>query len=88
MTDLVWEEPPTSTRVNNGKWEKTRAELVANPRRWARLRDFKNSANARSAAAHIRRGGSGWRPAGAYEAASRQNAVYVRYVGTDAADAE
>jgi hypothetical protein len=83
---IQWEEPPQS-QTGGGKYDELAEELRRNPGRWAKLGTYDTGQ-----AANIRDGRlRAFRPAGAFEAVSRngrtdgegrrQADIYVRYVG-------
>lgn len=89
---IAWEEPPPANHGRGPSHEPLAAALRAKPGEWAHVLTYDTSATSAMTAGHIRRGvGVAWRPAGAYEAASRkvngENRVYARYVGEEEPDA-
>lgn len=86
MSDLVWQEPPTSRGQGAHDWSSIAADLQSCPNQWARIKNGLDPRNAGSIAYRIRHGDyNAFQPAGAYEAVSRAEddggAVYARYVG-------
>lgn len=86
MSGLVWEDPPPAERRKRSQWGQVADQLRARPHTWARIRECRSNAAARSTATQIRRGRrDGMEPAGSFEAESRtvdgRHFVYARFVG-------
>lgn len=92
MTDIKWQEPPSDGRERHGKWEPVADRLRSRPGAWALIAEGV-SASLRS---NLVRGNmKAFRPAGSFEAVSRNPRsgqsgarvvdIYARYVGEDVA---
>ena len=85
MTEIVWEDPPTTTRApsHHGVWAERLAPLRDRPGEWAKVGRVHSAT-----ALKIKRGQMLGIPAGEFEATLRdvdrtenKGTLYVRYVG-------
>ena len=83
--EIVWEDPPPSSRGGRLPWGDRLKPLIERPNEWAQVTTFPTGAAARSIAGTLRQG-KGTVPEGKWEFTAREledgrGAVYARYLG-------